>query len=174
MSKLGKPIARRINPTRSCPSPAAIAPARTIATLPMKNGLSRLPRRSSRIGFAPPGASAPAGGGGTLFTGDDDADGERAVDLEFPWPGGGLLMVPPSETFPVCTTELPAAASEGDAEETTADDGVRPGPGAPDERPAAGPSDIKAAPHRGQYFALSLGKALEHFGHSDIRPQILT
>ena len=39
-------------PRVSCPSPASSAPIMTIATLQRKNGLSRLPRASIRIGLS--------------------------------------------------------------------------------------------------------------------------
>src|SRR5712664_4192340 len=101
MSKLGKPIASNMAPPLRCPSPASSAPIRRTATLLMKNGLSRLPRFSIRIGL-------------DLF---------------------GL--------FPSAV-----AVVRGDTEEAFV--------------AATG----TAAPHRGQYFALTLVRALEQFGHS--------
>lgn len=52
MSRLGRPIARKMIPGVSWPSPAISAPNMTIATLPRKKGFSRLPRRSIRIGLS--------------------------------------------------------------------------------------------------------------------------
>jgi hypothetical protein len=90
MIKLGKPIARRMIPARSCPSPATKAPARTNATLPTKNGLSRLPRFSILIGFAPGATPSEVPGA----VGCDVREGPA-----FGTVGGGLA--PPSETCPV-------------------------------------------------------------------------